>query len=313
MAELRIFTWYWRQPGGRTDYREHHVNIWASQVRRHLTLPHRLACVTAHPEGIDPSIEIITPPGDFEDVELPTWGIDRGLPQCLRRIALFRPDAADIFGERFVSMDMDCVIAESLDPLFDHDDDFRMYQGTTAKRPYNGSMIQMTAGCRSRVYTEFTPEKAVEAGQKYLGSDQAWISYVLGPGERVWNEQDGVVWYGSSRNANAPTRRLMFFPGAPKPWTVVRHRLDPWIAENYRGDRGGRCLVLGYGASVWADAEAALATGGFDAVIASPEAARYWPGEVLETVFSDADAAPVARMHGFDDVVFCGRTEREAA
>lgn len=216
---LTVLTWFWRQPGGRFEYRAEHVNRWAAQVRANLTIPHRIACVTDIPEGLDPDIEIIAPPGDFEGVSIPSWGPK--MPQCLRRLAMFRPDAAEIFGERFVCMDIDCVIAGSLDPLFDHDDDFRMYQGTSRKRPYNGSMLQMTAGARPQVYTEFTPERAAEAGQRFVGSDQAWISHVLGWGEKTWGPEDGVLWYCSRYNAKAPVFRVMFFAGALKPWHLV--------------------------------------------------------------------------------------------
>lgn len=149
---------------------------------------------------------------------------------------MFRPDAADIFGDRFVSMDLDCVVAEPLDPLFDRDDDFVMYRGTSSRRPYNGSMVMMTAGCRARVYSEFTLEKAVEAGRKFIGSDQAWISHVLDWGEPTWGPEHGVVWWGSSKNYRAPEWRLMFFPGVPKPWELLA---DDWIAEHYRLNDGG--------------------------------------------------------------------------
>lgn len=233
MAKLVFLSWLWAQPNGRTTYTSEHVNLWAAMLRRHLTLDHEIAIVTDMPEGIDPSIRIITPPGDFEDVRIPTWGPK--FPQCLRRLAMFRPDAADIFGERFVSMDLDAVIGANIDSLFDHDDDFRMYRGTSARRPYNGSMIQMTAGCRSRVFTEFHPQRAAEAGRHFVGSDQAWISYALGWVEKTWGPEHGVVWHGSRLNPPSEDWRIMFFPGNPKPWEVAGETSAArWIAEHYR-------------------------------------------------------------------------------
>lgn len=307
---LTVLTWLWKQPDGRAAYTAEHVNIWAAMVRRHLAMPHRLACVTDHPEGIEAGVEIIAPPRDFEDVRIPTWGPDK--PQCLRRLAMFRPDAGAIFGERFVSMDLDCVVAAPLDPLFEVADDFRMYRGTTDKRPYNGSLLLMTAGARPQVFERFTPQAAVAAGQRFVGSDQAWISHVLGWGEATWGREDGVLWWGSRHNADAPLQRLMFFPGTPKPWQVADLNEDPWVAEHYRGGRAGRCLILGYAPNVWAELDA-VAASRFEAVIASPEAAAHWPGPLLATARNDAHAERLARMHGFSEVVFCGRTEREAA
>lgn len=303
---IRVLTWYWRQPGGRTDYQPCHVNIWAAMVRRHLTLPHEIACVTDTPDGIDPSIRIIAPP-PFEDVYLPSWdGLNRGLPKCLRRITMFRPDAADIFGERFVSMDLDTVIGASLDPLFDRPEDFVMYRGTNQARPYNGSMLMMTAGARPQVWNEFTPQGAIEAGQRYLGSDQAWISHCLGPGEATWGAEHGVHWWGSRFNGLVEDRRIMFFPGEPKPWYATALR-DPWIAEHYRLDGGRRGLILGPGASVWDEAEEALDRDDFDGVIAFPEPARHWPGPVEAVATSEVHAQRLAHMLGFSEVTWCGR------
>lgn len=225
---LTVMTWLWKQPNGRENYTAEMVNVWAAMVRRNLTLDHEIACVTDDATGIDPSIRIIEPPRDFEGVKIPTWG--DALPQCLRRLSMFRPDAADIFGERFVNMDLDCVIGESLDPLFDIDADFCMYRGTSGKRPYNGSMLLMTAGARPQVYEDFSVEGAAYAGRMFVGSDQAWISHCLGWGERTWGDEHGVLWWGNRKREIRGPKRVMFFPGFPKPWHVPKG--DPefeWI------------------------------------------------------------------------------------
>lgn len=230
---INVLCWYWRQPGGRAEYLPEHVNKWARAVRANLSMPHRVSCVTSTPEGIDSSVNIIKPPTDFENVRIPTWNDKK--PQCLRRISMFAPDAAKTFGNRFVCMDLDSVIAGPLDPLFDIEDDFCMMEGTAPKyRPYNGSMMLMTAGARSQVYTDFTPERAVLAGKHFLGSDQAWIAFSLGWGERVWNERDGAIWFSPRYSMAVPKCRVMFFPGNPKPWQVDGSRpLDRWVREHY--------------------------------------------------------------------------------
>lgn len=305
---LRVMTWLWRQPGGRTAYQPWHVNVWAAMVRRHLTMPHTLAVVTDVP-GDYGDIDVIAPPRDFEDVRIPTWG--ERMPQCLRRLAMFRPDAADVFGAaRFVSMDLDCVISGALDPLFDRQEDAVFYRGTAAARPYNGSMTMLRAGCRAQVYAEFTPERAVVAGREYLGSDQAWVSHVLGSGEAVWSARDGVHAWNSRHNVGEP--RVTFFLQPEKPWEFVGMG-DAFVARHYRGQRNGRCLMLGYEPSVWADLARALPGGPFAAVIASPEAAEHWPGTPLAVARDDDHAERIARMHGFTDVVWCGHSARKAA
>lgn len=303
--KLTILTWFWKQPGGRYEYTAEHVNIWAAMVRRHLTLPHRIACVTDTPEGIDKDVKIIRPPRDFEDVRIPTWPEDK--PQCLRRISMFRPDAAKIFGKRFVCMDMDCVISDSLDPLFKRTEDIVLYRGTHHRRPYNGSMLMMTAGCRPQVFEDFSVEGAITAGRLYLGSDQAWISARLGPDEAVWTAADGVHAYISTKNVGTP--RITFFLGPPKPWEIAERDPKSWIARQYRKDREGRCLILGHGRSIWADVAKALATGPFEAVIASPEAAKHWPGQIDAIETSDAAAVERAKAYGFRFWTICGASK----
>lgn len=296
---ITCLTWYWRQQGGRTTYEPAHVAIWADMVRRHLKQPHRLAVVTNERLDLPSHVEIIAPPSEFEHVRIPTWG--EGRPQCLRRLSMFRPDAAAIFGERFVCMDLDCVIGGPLDPLFAGDHEFRMFKGTAPGRFYNGSMMMLRAGARPQVYERFTPEGAAEAGRRFVGSDQAWISHVLGPNEAVWDERDGVGWWQAGTKLP-----LLFFPGKTKPWDVIG--TDEHVAEHYRRAPGRKALILGRARSVWDEAEAALDRDRFDGVIAVHEAARYWPGEVEAVAHDDGHALKLATMLGFGEWTFCGRT-----
>lgn len=231
---ITVLTWLWRQEKTRTLYTAEHVNTWAAMVRRNLSMPHRIACVTDIPEGIDRSVEIITPPGDFLDITNPRW--TNGRPQCYRRLSMFRRDAAGIFGERFVSMDLDVVIGGPLDPLFDRPDDLVLFKGTLRGRPYNGSMLLMTAGCRPAVYEDFNQEAALESGRLFCGSDQAWLMHKLGPNEKVWDDRDGVYWFGGAyrtRRDKAPPR-VLFFPGNLKPWDVKK--IDPFTRDHYHLD-----------------------------------------------------------------------------
>jgi hypothetical protein len=222
---LTVLSWLWSQSSGRTTYTAQHVNAWASMVRRNLSLPHRIACVTDMPAGIDPGIKIIALPTDFSGVRLPTWGADR--PQCLRRLSMFRRDAAEIFGGRFVSMDLDCIVTGSLDPLFDRPEEIVLYAappGSTEGRRFNGSMLMMSAGVRPQVFDDFDAKAAAHASARLFGSDQAWISATLGADEATWSEADGVYWVG--RWESAAQCRVVFFQGEAKPWDVIpQHKL----------------------------------------------------------------------------------------
>ena len=215
---LTVLTWLWRQNRSRFVYTADHVNIWAKAVRANTSMDIELACVTDVPEGIDSSIRIIPLPQEF-DYQVAQWRIDRGLPQCFRRVSMFSPKAADTFGERFVSMDLDAVILSNLDHVFGCKDDFRMLKGGSGSRPYNGSLLIMTAGARSQVYTKFTPKAAEKACAKYVGSDQAWISYCLGWGEKIFTRDEHGIYFlsrGVFRRAIPGKVKLAFFPGEPK-------------------------------------------------------------------------------------------------
>lgn len=228
---ITILTWLWRQPHARAHYTAEHVNIWADMVRRNLAMPHRIACVTDIPKGIDSRVEIIAPPGDFMDVRSPLW--TNGRPQCYRRLSMFRKDAGAIFGERFVCMDLDCVIGGALDPLFDRDEDLVLYKGTRPTRPYNGSMMLISAGCRPHVFDDFDREGALKSSAEFLGSDQAWLAYRLGWGEATWDEDDGVRFYSGNLSADygASDTRILFFPGKMKPW--IARSLNSWVNDHY--------------------------------------------------------------------------------
>lgn len=302
MAErLRVITWLWEQPGGRVSYKPWAVRIWAAMIRRHLTVPHALAVVTDIDADYGPDVDVIKPPTEFDDARIPTWGKDR--PQCLRRLTIFQRDAADwLQCDRVVQMDLDVVVCGSLDPVVDVPDDFRITKGTAKSRTYNGSMQLLRLGARPQVYDQFTLDKAIKAGRAHIGSDQSWLAHSL-PGEKTWGPQDGVQFWG--QHHPGPDTRAIFFAGPQKPWSLGR---ESFIAKHYRGDRGGRCLVLGYGATLWTDVASALDGARFEAVIAAPEAAAYWPGPVLAVADNDAHAERLAAMHGFSDVVFCGRS-----
>jgi hypothetical protein len=295
---LTVLTWLWKQPQSRTNFSAMHVNIWAAMVRRHCTLDIELACVTDMPEGIDPSIRIITPPGEFVGLQTRRWRGER--PNCYRRLTMFRPDAADIFGERFACMDLDVVIGGNIDSILDRPEDLVLCGPSTdgARWRYNGSMVLMTAGARPHVYEDFTPEGAEEASRLYVGSDQAWLGHSLGPGEATWTVADGVT-----RTGVPEMGAIRFYPGHIKPWDVLD---DPWVAEHYRmdGDRHG--LVLGHRRSVWDEARAAMARCRFDGVIAFPAAAEKWPGHVDAVAESQDQIDRAARMLGFDRLTFCG-------
>lgn len=242
MKPETAITFKWKPaPGYRSSFGPETVNTWAAMIRRHYPHPLRLVCVTDDAEGIDPSIDVLPDWRDYVNVESPHG---RNNPSCYRRLRLFHPDAAQWFGQRFVSMDLDMVIVGDLTPLWDRPEEI-VFWGDTNPLPgshYNGSMILKTAGCRAKVWTDFDPmvSPSLSYRAKCFGSDQGWYSYCLGPGEAKWTTSDGVYSYRNHiapRQATLPDNaRVVAFHGHHDPWDDYVQKQCPWVRRHYRAD-----------------------------------------------------------------------------
>lgn len=238
MLDIVCFKWK-PAPGYRSKFGPEVVNVLASMVRRNYQKPHRFTCITDDPKGIDPSIRIIPLWQDHAGVSSPHG---RHQPSCYRRLKLFSPEAAEIIGPRFVSLDLDMVITGDLIPLWDRPDDFVIWKNASPPTPYNGSMLLMTAGARPQVWLDFdpkhSPQQAKAAG--VFGSDQAWISYKLGKGEKTWDEADGVYSYRVHIEPKVgPVKplpdnaKIVVFHGRVDPWSQEGQKIK-WVRKNWR-------------------------------------------------------------------------------
>jgi hypothetical protein len=243
---LSVICWKWTpRHGYRSTFGPATVNTLAAMVRRHYPHPHRFLCVTEAPEGIDASVEILPAWNDWADVPSPHGGHN---PSCYRRLRLFHPDAAQWFGERFVSLDLDAVITGDLTPLWHRREDFVIWGDTNRKTAYNGSMVLMAAGSRPQVWNDFDPIGSPQLSKSSgcFGSDQGWISYRLGKGEAKWSRADGVYSFrnellaskvGVRAKRGLPAdARIVFFHGKHDPWHADVQRAHPWIREHYKAE-----------------------------------------------------------------------------
>ncbi len=225
--------------GYRCDFSPDTVNILRRSVARNYSHPHRFVCVTDDPAGLDPEVEVIPLWSDFARIQSPHGGKN---PSCYRRLRLFSKQIATVLGPRFVALDLDTVVLDDVTPLWDRPEDFVIWGDTNPKTPYNGSMFLMTAGTRTQVWTEFdpqaSPQQAKAAG--FWGSDQGWISFILGRDEARWGTKDGVYSYRNhlltTHGKLQPNARIVFFHGANKPWqsAVASRPGHQWIRDHYR-------------------------------------------------------------------------------
>lgn len=235
---LTVVTWKWKPPVGyRSEFGPETVNTLAAMVGRHYKHAHRVVCVTDDAAGIDSSIGIIPLWSDLSQLQNPHGAHQ---PSCYRRLRAFSTEARDWFGDRFVSVDLDCVIVGDMAPLWNRPEEFIIWGSGTDKRVWcNGSMWMMTAGSRRQVWDTFnaktSPGLAKRAG--HFGSDQGIIGHVLGKKEAMWTTKDGVYSYRVHLNGGSKQlpgdARIVFFHGQFDPWQA-RCLAVPWIAEHYR-------------------------------------------------------------------------------
>ena len=247
---LTVVCWKWQSlnPEFRSTFNAESVNTFRKMVDRHYRGPHEVVCVTDDPTGIDSDIRIVPLWDDFRYVPSP---LGAAYPACYARLRAFDAGMHDLFGPRFISVDLDCVITGDITELWSRREDFIIWENNTRPRsgpgsldlpvtPYNGSMWMMDAGCRQQVFSEFdqyrSPIATHNAG--YVGSDQAWFAYLLGPKEAVWTAGDGVYsWRQHMKNRMymlPEDAKIVFFQGHEDPWDQSAIDKAPWILEHYR-------------------------------------------------------------------------------
>ena len=235
---FNVVCWKWKPP---PEYRSHHtaehVNKLYRAVQRNFHEPHQFTCITDDWDGLDSGIRVIPLWKELNHLPSPHGGAN---PACYRRLKMYSQEAAELIGERFVSLDLDAVITRDVTPLWTRKEDFVIWGETLRTTPYNGSMQMLTAGARRQVWDDFdpvtSPKAALDAG--YHGSDQAWISYKLGPHEARWTKKDGVFSFRMDIKPHGgklpETARIVFFEGHVDPWSPTALRMCDWIPLHWK-------------------------------------------------------------------------------
>lgn len=239
---LHVVCWRWG-----TKYPVAHVKRLQSMLSRHLSVPYELVCLTDRPSDL---------PKGIRGVDLPKLpkGVDEF--KCIRRMWLYSDKAASI-GSRLLQLDLDIVIADSLDPIVTRDEDLVIWKcGSNfgEKWAYNATVMLLTPGARADVWDRWAADpakvyRAAEAaglGPK-VNSDQAIATLLLHDRPpAVYTEADGIYafrefagkhgQYGRELPGNA---RIVSFHGASKsgpvrdPSNPQLYSLAPWIPQHW--------------------------------------------------------------------------------
>jgi len=237
MNEISIVTFKWRKPNSGyklkspVEYSAEHVNTLYNSVKRNSTVPFNFICVTDDARGLNQEIQVI---------EL--WDKYKSLGGCYNRLYIFSKEIKDILGERFICIDLDCVIVSNIDSILTRKEDFiinKFISKSGHNQIYNGGLIMMNAGSRQQVWEDFDPVKSLILLDKLrneknlVGSDQAWIQIVLGEKECMFTESDGVYDYSFMPDRKLPDNaKMIFFPGKVDP-SQEKNKIE-WIVEHWR-------------------------------------------------------------------------------
>ncbi len=254
---ISIVCWKWKPEDGtkhqekRERFSARHVNILRNMLERNLTIPHKFICVTDDWKGLHSSVFVVNIDWAFRDYAY--------LGGCYRRLKAFGTHGRKMFGDRFISLDLDCVIAGNIDHIIGFQDDFRIWQdGYRRFTPYCGSLWGMKAETRSHVWDRFhsDPVASIRRANIYQGTDQAHISACLYPNEAVWTKEKDGIYNFNTQVRRCPNRiykrgsdtimehlrsgelpkdaRIVFFNGKYDPSQEQLWKHHEWIGDLWR-------------------------------------------------------------------------------
>lgn len=221
--KINIICWKWgtnKHIKKGIVYGPEYVNELYRMLKEKCSVPFQLYCITDDPDDVRD--EVIT---------IPLWDEYTDHGGCWVRLPVFDNRLADMLDiDRFISIDLDCVIVDDPAPIFQRNEDFVIYCEHHRNTPYCGAMFMMNIGCRSWVYDnfDFRNYPATGEGPRWsCGTDQLHISNCLYPNEAIWDESDGV--YNFATSIFQKEHNHLFKPHKPR----IRNGISPAKMKEY--------------------------------------------------------------------------------
>ena len=227
-----------------TKFSPDYVNILASRVKKNLSGEYRFVCFTDDATGLRK---------DVETRPLPEMSGLEGRPERgWRKLTLFQEKLADLEGQALF-LDLDVVIADSLDPFFELEGGFRIIEDWNLRgtKIGNSSVFRFEIGSRPDVLVDFLADRA--SVYRNFRNEQAYLSAAIAKREPLlyWPEEWCLSFKRSFMRKFPlgyfcePKRRegvkVIVFHGEPNPdcaiagWhnkTGLRAvKQTPWLAE----------------------------------------------------------------------------------
>jgi hypothetical protein len=229
--------WKWGK-----KYTNEHVAKMAGMLKRHLSLPHRIICITDQPKGLPRDVE----PFSMKKVPVLPWDY-----KGLRRMWLYSEEAG-ILGDRLLQLDIDVVLTDSIDPIAKRDEPFVIWKSDSNWKDgwaYNATLMMITPGAQEPLWRRYMkdPRKVLNDADAdgwggKVNSDQALACYLLKDQDvPVWTQADGVYAYrvfagkyGDRGAVLPPGCRLVSFHGPRDPGVKELQQKSPWIAQHWK-------------------------------------------------------------------------------
>lgn len=232
---ITVVCWKWGK-----KYQASHVAILQSMLRRHLSRPHQLVCITDRPKDLPKGVV----PAPMPPL-LPWDG------KCLRRMWLYSGEAAAL-GDRLFQIDLDVVLTDAIDPIVNRPEPFVIWKSDSNwkdKWAYNATVMLITPGAKDDLWQRwwrdpkriFREAEADGWGPK-VNSDQAIACYLLKDQPvPVWTQSDGIYAYRvfagkyGERGERLPEgARIVSFHGPRDPSIPDLQAKSPWIQQHWR-------------------------------------------------------------------------------
>lgn len=246
---ITVCLWHWGQ-----RYSVKHLLFMQSMLKRHLSLPYRITCITDRPQDVPTWMDVF----DIKHT-IPTRDFN-----CIRRMWLYagpqgkgKPWPGDL-GDRLLQLDLDVVLTDSIDPIVDRPEPFVIWKSESTKKPnrphgwaYNATVMLLTPGARAEDFERYKANPAgiareadADGWDVRCNSDQAIATYLLKDNPpAIWTQADGIYSYrgfagpDGCKDTGLPEGcRIVSFHGrrgARHPGAKDLQVKSPWIMENW--------------------------------------------------------------------------------